>query len=115
MTTVNVKMDKWQLEEYMDYVYENCGCDDEDPYYNELVKLHMKNFNKPDYELSANQKKFVAKVKKEGLEKELRFDYSGRGMFGRKCPAVVAPNGAFSFKGCSVDNMGLDMVYYVPY
>ncbi len=110
---VNVKMDKWQLEEYMDYVYENCGCDDEDPYYMQLMKLHEDNFNVPDYELSDNQKKFVKKAKKEGFT--LRYDYSGRGMFGKKCPAVVAPSGEFSYKGCKVDNMGLEMVYYVPY
>lgn len=68
---------------------------------------------KLSYELSENQKKFVRKAKREGFE--LRYDYSGRGMYDQKCPAVVAPSGAFSFKGCRVDNMGRDMVYYVPY
>jgi hypothetical protein len=70
----------------------------------------MKN---PDYELSLKQKRFVAKAKREGFRVD--YGYSGRFMYGRKCPAVVAPNGCFGYKGCSVDNMGLDMVYYMPY
>lgn len=65
------------------------------------------------YELSDSQKKFVRKAKREGFE--IRYDYSGRGMFGKRCPAVVCKNGAFGYKGCSADNMGLDMVYYMPY
>lgn len=65
------------------------------------------------YELSDSQKKFVRKAKREGFE--IRYDYSGRGMFGRRCPAVVCAHGAFGYKGCSADNMGLDMVYYMPY
>lgn len=110
--TVNVKMNREQLEEYMDYVYEACGCDENDPHYKALFKLHQSNFDLPDYELTEKQKKFVRKAKREGFA--ICYNYSGRFMFGEKCPAVVAPNGAFSYKGCRVDNMGLDMVYYLP-
>lgn len=66
----------------------------------------------PDYDLSEAQKKFVRKAKREGFK--IRFNYSGRGMFGRNCPAVVCPAGSFGMKGCRSDNMGLDMVYYMP-
>lgn len=69
--------------------------------------------DKPNYELSDKQKSFVRKAKKEGFE--VNYSYSGRGMFGRKCPSVVCRRGEFGFKGCSVDNMGLDMVYYMPW
>ena len=68
--------------------------------------------DKPDYDLSESQKKFVRKAKREGLRVD--YGYSGRFMYGRKCPSVVAPAGAFSFKGCRVDNMAFDMVYYMP-
>lgn len=68
--------------------------------------------SKPDYELSDSQKKFVKAAKSAGLK--VRYDYSGRFMYGRKCPAVVCGSGQFGFKGCRVDNMGLDMVYYMP-
>lgn len=68
--------------------------------------------DKPDYELTAKQKKFVAKAKKEGFTVD--YGYSGRFMYGRKCPSVVCHPGEFGFKGCSVDNMAFDMVYYMP-
>lgn len=111
MKTVNVKMTKRQLDEYMQFFEQN--EQEEDPHYIELKKLYSKHFDQPDYELSENQKKFVRKAKREGYH--IRWDYSGRGMFGDKCPAVVAPWGAFSYKGASTDNMGRDMVIYVPH
>lgn len=64
------------------------------------------------YELTPTQKRFVAKAKREGFE--VSYTYSGRGMYGRKCPAVVCKSGQFGYKGCRSDNMGLDMVYYMP-
>ncbi len=44
-------------------------------------------------------------------------DYSGRGMFGRKCPSVVVDNyldfiAEVGMKGLKVDNMGLKWVVY---
>lgn len=68
--------------------------------------------NKPNYELTAEQKKFVRKVIKEGFE--VNYGYSGRFMHGRKCPSVTCRGGEIDFKGCSSDNMGRDMVYYMP-
>lgn len=60
-----------------------------------------------------DQLKFIRKAKREGFK--VRFDYSGRGMFGRTCPAVVCPSGAFGFKGARTDSMGKsDIVVYLP-
>lgn len=67
---------------------------------------------KPNYELTSEQKKFVRKALREGFEVD--YGYSGRFMYGRKCPSVTCSNGAFGFKGCRSDNMGRDMVYYMP-
>lgn len=58
-----------------------------------------------------DQVKFINKAIREGFE--LRYDYSGRGMYGRQCPAVVCARGAFGFKGASTDSMGLDQVVYM--
>lgn len=66
----------------------------------------------PDYELTPAQKRFVNKAKKEGFE--VRYNYSGRFMYGKRCPAVVAENGEFGYKGCRTDSMGLKTVYYMP-
>jgi hypothetical protein len=64
-----------------------------------------------DYELSENQKQFVRDAEAQGHE--VRYDYSGRGMYGRQCPAVVCAPGEFGTKAAiSRDNMGLDMVFY---
>lgn len=57
------------------------------------------------------------KNKAEELGYEVREDYSGRGMFGRKCPAVVVDNyldfiAEIGIKGLKVDNMGLQWVVY---
>lgn len=67
------------------------------------------------YELTENQKKFVKKALKEGFE--VRYDYSGRGMYGKQCPAVYLKRdqvGDFGFKGASSDSMGLGQVIYCP-
>lgn len=65
----------------------------------------------PPYELTDTQKKFVSKARKNGLK--IRWDYSGRGMYGARCPAVIVGHPSdFSFKHSNVDNMGLDYVVY---
>lgn len=66
--------------------------------------------SKHGYELSPGQKRFVAKAKREGFEVD--YGYSGRGMFGRKCPAVRCRHGEFGFRGASTDSMGLGIVVY---
>ena len=69
--------------------------------------------SRPDYELSAAQKKFVAKAKRDGFE--IDYTYSGRGMYGKQCPAVRCRHGEFGCKGASSDSMGLGIVIYMPY
>ena len=64
------------------------------------------------YELSDKQKRFVNKAKREGFE--VYYTYSGRGMFGKQCPAVNHDPGEFGFKGASQDSMGLGVVTYMP-
>lgn len=63
--------------------------------------------------LSEKQKKFVELCEAEGLE--IDYDYSGRGMYGKTCPAVrVDGLDELSFnpnKYC-VDNMGRGYVVY---
>lgn len=69
--------------------------------------------NNQTYKLTDQQKRFVKKAKAEGFTPY--YDYSGRGMFGRKCPAVNIDHPQdFSFKGASQDNMGLGIVVYMP-
>lgn len=65
---------------------------------------------------SKTQLKFIRAVKKAGLK--LYLDYSGRGMFGDKCPAVNVddlsefPGNPHNYK---IDNMGLGYVVYAQY
>ena len=63
--------------------------------------------------MSDNQKKFVASARRQKL---VMREYSGRGMFGRVCPAVVvSPYDTTKFAkalNVSRDNMGRDMVIY---
>lgn len=60
-------------------------------------------------EAKDDQLAFIRKAEREGFKVHL--DYSGRGMYGRRCPAVVCAHGAFGFKGAS---MGRDIVVYLP-
>ncbi len=64
-------------------------------------------------ELSAKQKKFVKECEKAGLK--VYYTYSGRGMFGRTCPAVNLDH-ASEFPSnpakYSMDSMGLGVVVY---
>lgn len=64
-------------------------------------------------EMSANQKQFVRDAEKKGYEVE--YDYSGRGMCGRTCPAVDLDRGdrRFSTKAnVREDSMGMGSVVY---
>lgn len=64
------------------------------------------------YDLTDNQVKFVRKALKEGFE--IDYTYSGRFMFGERCPAVRCKAGEFGFKGALSDSMGLGVVIYLP-
>lgn len=69
--------------------------------------------NKPDYKLTDRQKRFVRKAEREGHEVD--YGYSGRGMYGRSCPAVrISYQTEFEYKGASWDSMGLGYVIYMP-
>lgn len=68
--------------------------------------------DKPTYKLSEKQKKFVKKAKEEGFK--VNYEYSGRYMYGEKCPAVYCNQGEFGFKGASSDSLGLGVVVYMP-
>ena len=69
----------------------------------------------PGANLNDKQKDFVEKVEADGLE--VYYDYSGRGMFGRRCPAVNVDSLSelsFNPNKYSVDNMGKGFVVYCP-
>jgi hypothetical protein len=63
-------------------------------------------------ELTENQKRFVEDALAEGLEVD--YDYSGRGMYGKTCPAVrVDRYETFATRASySTDAMGMGKVYY---
>ncbi len=65
----------------------------------------------PPYELTDRQRAFVKKAEAEGFEVD--YTYSGRGMYGRRCPAVRCDAGEFGFRGASQDQMGLGVVVYM--
>lgn len=58
-------------------------------------------------------KELIAKLLKLGLKP---ISYSGRGMYGDRCVAVVLERGEYPNlpKNYSMDNMGYDVVYYWP-
>lgn len=65
--------------------------------------------------LTARQRKFVKLCAEDDLG--VYYTYSGRGMFGRTCPAInVDKLSAVSFNPnhYAVDNMGLGYVIYCP-
>jgi hypothetical protein len=66
----------------------------------------------PDYKLTPTQKRFVAKAKREGFE--IDYGYSGRFMYGERCPAVRCDAGQFGYRGACQDQMGLGIVIYMP-
>lgn len=65
---------------------------------------------KRDKLLTSKQKRFVEKAFREDVK--LVYDYSGRGMFGKMCPAVYCEHGEFGFKGALQDSLGLRCVVY---
>jgi len=65
-------------------------------------------------QLTIKEKKF--KEKAESLGYTVR-TYSGRGMFGRSCPAVTVDNpndfiAEIGMKGLKIDNMGRSYIVY---
>lgn len=68
-----------------------------------------------DYPLSEKQLKFVKSATK--YDCKVFYDYSGRGMFGRVCPAIITKSVIAPFPMKSeyrVDNMGKEYVIYCP-
>jgi len=66
------------------------------------------------YEQSYRDEQFTIKAKRRGYKVE---SYSGRYMFGRRCPSVVVDNpndfiAEMGMKGLKVDNMGKQFVVY---
>lgn len=68
-----------------------------------------------DYKLTNDQSIFVQEAKEAGLT--IDYAYSGRHMYGKKCPSVVVED-VHSFrsaaKGTQWDNLGLRYVLYCP-
>ncbi len=64
--------------------------------------------------LSDNQKAFIRAAKRAGLKV---FDYSGRGMFGDKCPAVQVDHaGQFGTRAkVKTDSLGRGIVIYAQF
>jgi len=81
--------------------------------FNVSSTIHEDDFEDLDErELSDNQRQFVEDAMAQGIE--IRYDYSGRGMNGRCCPAVsVGQYESFdSDTDHSKDSMGMGTVYY---
>jgi|GEM_PF-4675745 len=67
----------------------------------------------PRYELSKNQQQFVDDAEEQFFKVD--YMYSGRGMYGRRCPAVIEERGEARLNTTariSEDSMGLDRVVY---
>jgi hypothetical protein len=66
------------------------------------------------YELSENQHQFLADA--ANCYADVDFGYSGRGMYGRLCPAVTVYDRTFSTSAnvCE-DSMGLGVVIYAKF
>jgi hypothetical protein len=64
--------------------------------------------------LSENQEKFVDDAENQGFD--IIWDYSGRGMYGAECPAIVIGRDQYFSTKAKVrhDSMGLDRVIYAP-
>jgi len=68
-------------------------------------------------------KKIIEEISEE-VGGEVRYDYSGRGMFGRQCMGIVTGNPQLvidlakkhrKLKQYCQDNMGLEYIIYWPY
>lgn len=68
-----------------------------------------------NYTLSANQRKFVKDALNQG--KKVEYDYSGRGMYGARCPAVRVDSihSLNTDANVQTDNMGLGYVIYAQH
>mgnify|MGYP001171453070 CR=1 FL=1 len=63
--------------------------------------------------LRPEQIRFCKKAIAEGYK--IDFTYSGRFMFGARCPSIICDTSSeFGFKGSRIDNMGLQFVIYMP-
>lgn len=71
---------------------------------------------KAPYDLTPNQKMFCRDAEDQGLYVD--FEYSGRGMYGKKCPCVrvnTLDGEDFNTQAkTSQDSMGLGIVVYAP-
>lgn len=80
------------------------------------AKMHRVKFDEPnskDHEnLSDNQRQFVEDAMAQGFE--VNYDYSGRGMFGRRCPAISLDRYTEfdTSADFSRDSLGMGKVYY---
>ena len=65
-------------------------------------------------DLSKNQQKFVRDAEEQDLD--VYYTYSGRGMYGKTCPAVNVdkPNDIATKAKTNMDNMGRGFVIYCP-
>lgn len=86
-----------------------------DEIYNKLDQADCQNDDNEDiisnapYKLSDNQIQFIRDALNQGLT--INWEYSGRGMFGAICPAVIGSS--FNSKSdFSYDSMGLKKVFY---
>lgn len=58
----------------------------------------------------------------EDVDGKLRYEYSGRGMYGKTCVGIVCDNannclevaGSYGIRGGLVDSMGLNQIVYWP-
>ena len=67
----------------------------------------------PDYPLTPRQQQFIRDATKAGFI--VRYDYSGRGMFGRRCPAFTINSLnhlQFLTTTYATDQLGLGYVVY---
>lgn len=80
------------------------------------AKMHRVKFDEPkskDHEnLSDNQRQFVEDAMAQGFE--VNYDYSGRGMLGRRCPAIRLDRYTDfdTSADFSRDSLGMGKVYY---
>lgn len=70
----------------------------------------------PNYELSDNQKLFVKDAEEQGFD--IDYEYSGRGMYGKECPAVRVgryEKELVSHSRFNEDSLGMGVVQYAQY
>jgi hypothetical protein len=78
-----------------------------------LINEAQSEFDNAPYELSENQKQFVADALEQNFE--VNFDYSGRGMYGKLCPSITVERyeeNIVTEASVKKDALGLDSVVY---